>query len=96
MEEEERSIPVSMRAYLNSEVYLSKMRCKVSRPFKVGAITGQVAEVFPRCTFPEIRRIIFDLFPRLFSQFLFMFDENVRTDKDAIETDGIVLDLFVN
>ena len=24
-----------------------------------------------------------------------MFDENVRTDKDAIETDGIVLDLFV-
>ena len=59
------------------------------------ALLWASSEVFPRCTFSEIRRIIFDLFPRLFSQFLFMFDENVRTDKDAIETDGIVLDLFV-
>ena len=34
------------------------------------ALLWASSEVFPRCTFPEIRRIIFDLFPRLFLSIL--------------------------
>ena len=49
MEEEERSIPVSMRAYLNSSI-LVEVGVKYVRPFKVGAIMGKLGG-FPRCTF---------------------------------------------
>ena len=59
------------------------------------ALLWASSEVFPRCTFSEIRRIIFGLFPKLLPQFLNTFDVSVRAYEDEIATDGIALDLFV-
>ena len=60
------------------------------------ALLWASSEVFPRCTFSEIQRIVFGLFPKLLSQFAVMlYDRNARTCEDEMETDGITLDLFV-
>ena len=60
------------------------------------ALLWASSEVFPRCTFSEVQRIVFGLFPKLLSQFAVMlYDRNARTCEDEMETDGITLDLFV-
>jgi len=60
------------------------------------ALLWASSEVFPRCTFSEVQRIVFGLFPKLLSQFAVMsYNRNARTCKDEMETDGITLDLFV-
>jgi len=60
------------------------------------ALLWASSEVFPRCTFSEIQRIVFGLFPKLLFQFAVMlYDGNARTCEDEMETDGITLDLFV-
>ena len=60
------------------------------------ALLWASSEVFPRCTFSEVQRIVFGLFPKLLFQFAVMlYDGNARTCEDEMETDGITLDLFV-
>ena len=60
------------------------------------ALLWASSEVFPRCTFSEVQRIVFGLFPKLLSQFAVMlYNRNGRTCTDEMETDGITLDLFV-
>jgi len=47
-------------------------------------------EVFPRCTFTEIRRIIFSLFPKLIQLVM-----KIPANEEKSDLDGITFDLFV-
>ena len=84
---------------LNSVQKYTRRSCSVKyRDHLKLALLWASSEVFPRCTFSEIRRIIFGLFPKLLLSILAVTLYNSKCKSvctDEIATDGIALDLFV-